>query len=72
MEKSKKRDDANYYFGRLVALKQGERDGNLKAVVSHCGEYMLLEAKQGNKRTDCWSAARFLAGMLKFSEVSEI
>jgi len=67
----KQRDDANYYFQRFIRLPKGERDGNKRGVVTHYDGYMLLEVEEGNKQTDCWSAARCLAGCLKFDEVQE-
>lgn len=62
----------DYHWKLITALKEGERTGNERGVVIHKGDYMLLEAEQGNKRTSCLDAARFLAGNFEFEEVREI
>jgi hypothetical protein len=52
--------------------KDGERAGNSHGAVFHYGTYMLLESEQGNKRTSCLDAARYLAGIFSFEQVGEI
>lgn len=64
--------DLTYYWKKIIELKEGERTGNECGVVFHKGDYMLLEAEQGSKRTNCLDAARFLAGNFEFKDVREI
>jgi len=64
--------DLEFYWQEIIKLKEGERTGNARGVVFHCGEYMLLEAEDGAKQTSCLDAARFLAGNYKFEEVANI
>jgi hypothetical protein len=64
--------ELNFYWQQISALEKGQRTGNDRGVVFHRGDYMLLEAEEGIKKTSCLDAARFLAGNYKFEEVEEI
>lgn len=64
--------DLDFYWKRIIELKEGDRVGNYRGLVTNYGEYMLLEVEHGAKRTNCLDSARYLAGIYGFERVREI
>ena len=46
-------EDLNFYWKKIIELKKGERVGNHRGVIFHYGDYILLEAAEGAKKTSC-------------------
>lgn len=64
--------DLDYYWKKILDLKDGDRIGNERGTVFCYRDYMLLETEEGAKRTSCLASARYLASIYDFGQVEEI
>lgn len=64
------RADANFYYRNLIATKPGQYYGTHSSNVLVVMREDAAEMQNGQsvRRTNCWDAARVLAGWMKFEE----